>query len=194
MCLIRCQPTQSSQWSAHISFLNITSGISQARNFQLLRMRCKDESEELLCCSIVATADGETFILENEGVEDIAYNMSIPNNRILQSGELVGRIRSCTSIASVTATFCDSVMEVIRGYDRGMVYRWGRCHGWDGVFKFQYITCCRRSFDEQSSGKGSKVARSDPVIDSASDPVDSSTCISTCVVISCQLNKLLHWD
>lgn len=111
--------------SAHASLLNITSGISQARNFQLLRMRCKDESEELLCCSIVATADRETFILEIEGVEDIAYNMSIPNNRILQSGELVGRIRSCNSIASITSTFCDSVMEVIKGYDRGMVYRFG---------------------------------------------------------------------
>lgn len=84
--------------SSHEALINYTTNASQAKNFQLLRMKCPDESEELLCCSTVVCSNNKTFILEFECVDDVKNIITIPNNRILQSGELVGRVRSCDSI------------------------------------------------------------------------------------------------
>jgi len=108
---------------------------SSGKNFQILRLGFKSSYEVLVCCSVLGTENPDILILEFEGVEYPLTDMSIPNNRILQSGELVGRIRSCNSIESVTSTFLDSVMEVLKGYDRGMIYRFGVDSSGDVIYE-----------------------------------------------------------
>jgi len=97
-----------------------------ARNFALVNMLCKGShvkfAETILNCSVVGCSNKDTYILE---FEDAYSNQVTPNARILKAGDIVERIRSADSILAVTASFVDSVMESMLGYDRGMVYRFG---------------------------------------------------------------------
>jgi light-regulated signal transduction histidine kinase (bacteriophytochrome)/ActR/RegA family two-component response regulator len=80
--------------------------------------------DTLLCCSCVGSSTPDTFILEIEEIDlDADRPISVPNSHILQSGDILGRIKAGDSPEGVTSSFLDAVMDVMKIYDRGMVYR-----------------------------------------------------------------------
>jgi len=97
-----------------------------ARNFDLVNVLSKGSqvmvAQTVLCCSVVGCSNTDTFILE---FEYNSTNEISSNAKILRAGDLVERIRNADSILAVTASFVDSVMEIMLGYDRGMVYCFG---------------------------------------------------------------------
>ena len=105
------------------------SNESNARNFSLLHIGYLDDSSSppkgnnaTISCSIVNCSNKDTYLLELETIDIVPNDHNIPNNHILQSGDIVGRIKAADTILGVTTAFCDSVMEFVPGYDRGMVY------------------------------------------------------------------------
>ena len=103
---------------------SIVSKTNAVRNFQIIRLNSfEDDKEIILCCSVVACADKITFLIEFEHIDNKLMDLKIPNTSILQSGEVVGLIRSCNSVETVTSTYIDYVMSIFKGYDRGMVYK-----------------------------------------------------------------------
>ena len=107
------------------------AGHPRSRRFQLLPVlgHCETvQGNRLVICSVVECKNRkDSYILEFEEDEEEALVSdrleSIPNTRILQSGDTIARIRSATSIETVTAAFIDSIMDILPYYDRGMVYR-----------------------------------------------------------------------
>jgi light-regulated signal transduction histidine kinase (bacteriophytochrome) len=110
---------------------SIALGTSSAKNYMLLRMKScwEGKTETLLCCSVTGCSNpSDTYILEMETISDPSF--ALPNNHILQSGDIVGRIRAGASPEAVSAAFCDAAMEILSDYDRGMVYRFAEdCTG-----------------------------------------------------------------
>jgi light-regulated signal transduction histidine kinase (bacteriophytochrome) len=110
---------------------SIALGTSSAKNYMLLRMKScwEGKTETLLCCSVTGCSNPpDTYILEMETISDPSF--ALPNNHILQSGDIVGRIRAGASPEAVSAAFCDAAMEILSDYDRGMVYRFAEdCTG-----------------------------------------------------------------
>ena len=49
---------------------------------------------------------------------------------MLKSGSIISRIHSANSTESVGVAFLDAVMEMLPGYDRGMVYRFREGHNY----------------------------------------------------------------
>jgi len=101
-----------------------SESIPYARNFTILNNLSKGSRlqfhEKILCCSVVGCSNKDIFILE---FEDPAGNTGVVSNaRILRTGDIVERIRSADSIQDVTASFANSVMSTMLGYDRCMVY------------------------------------------------------------------------
>jgi two-component system, chemotaxis family, sensor kinase Cph1 len=101
-----------------------------ARNYQLIRMAnpkqnsSKDE-ETVLYCSVVGCSDDNIYIFDLEDITEMAKVQSEDRHPICLTGELSARVKNSKSFEEVTATFLDSVMGVMPGYDRGMVYRFG---------------------------------------------------------------------
>jgi light-regulated signal transduction histidine kinase (bacteriophytochrome)/CheY-like chemotaxis protein len=100
------------------------NSMNAVRNFALLSINSAQlvVKESLLCCSVVGCINKDVYLLEFEEVLKPVGD-SIPNHQILQSGDIVGRIRAGDSPESVTTTFCDAIMEILTDYDRGMVYK-----------------------------------------------------------------------
>jgi len=103
-----------------------SDGAPYARNFALVDVLSKGShvtvAQTMLCCSVVGCSNPDTFILE---FEENCGNQITSNAKILRAGDIVERIRSADSILAVTASFVNSVMESMLGYDRGMVYCFG---------------------------------------------------------------------
>ena len=85
--------------------------MNAVRNFSLLNVVWSNTTqivikENLTCCSMVATNREDVFLLEFEHVP-IILDHNFPNHEILHAGDIIGRIRSCSSGEAVTCKLFD---------------------------------------------------------------------------------------
>jgi light-regulated signal transduction histidine kinase (bacteriophytochrome) len=108
--------------------LDPASGTPPVRNFTQIKMMSFNstiEIDSLQSCSISVSKDN-IFILEFEDLDSDDHNpFDIQPIDVLRSGDVVGRIRTSETPVNCTAVFCDTVMEIIKGIDRGLVYKFG---------------------------------------------------------------------
>lgn len=73
-------------------------------------------------CAIVDCSNDDVLLLEFEEVVLDGQSTS-SYGQILKSGEILSRIRAAGDINTVTGTFLDAIMDIMKDFDRGMVYR-----------------------------------------------------------------------
>lgn len=101
------------------------NSIFPSRNYTLLHIpnQHKNSIKTCICCSAVITSDPNIYIIELEEVTEQIQKKIFPNTEILLSGDMVERFRICRSTQEIVSEFCDSCLDMIPGYDRGMVYQ-----------------------------------------------------------------------
>lgn len=106
--------------SAHKDGLNI---VKQFTKFNISETSTNVVVDNLaFTCTIVDCSNDGVLLLEFEEVAlDGQSNSSY--GQILNSGEILSRIRAAGDINTVTGTFLDAIMDIMKDFDRGMVYR-----------------------------------------------------------------------